>query len=877
VRVASSATIIDGESTSGAAAKGASSPRYESRYPPRYEVASASSSLSSSISSSSSSDSDDQGDSSHSSHHSAHSSISPLPDFASAKSYHSVVDLTNAPFPSKSDLSLSPGIRTVRSAPSLPSMATPRPKIKPSRAPLRRICLPYLPEHTRRRYLPGFASIVSHERFRDWASSFRRLDPRYQILEYLNDVATFGAARIETEGVGRSAHLLGPILRAFKRSGVFSVWRPTSNDAIRKMMTGEGTGKGLDIKGKSAKKGVLSGFVPFVQIHDKEGHKRAIRSLPKEARIRVFYGTKEGRDEAAERLRTVSDEMVRAIEEDKPVVANKLAKPSDRAKAIRRLERWEMTDPSITFLDEYASQDRYGVEIPERLFWEAFVMRESIVRDGSPFETGRDSEPDFQDMNFVSTRHGGNKSAMVKGEPRPVVWQQPDPENGYENPMNPLSLLVAYEENERVLPVVSDFDCFLIGTRGVSYDEPLAKDQVDQLGWCLDGIESILDGMGGPDGIHAWTTRWFSLLKEKGGKKKAAVPQYGFGDSKSYSIVENAVERLKNNGAVRHGAECFNYYFPQELDDEFLVVSDDLDGKIPWTYMNRDQLRAFLLRKIDDGYTFPLNPKWVLCDEGWKEVYDKLLASDRPNVTESIDAWLPPGSGLRERIAGVCERHPKGFRRRSKAKNHVDFAAWIAGGSGDLASQLDDLSKLLPPSPKTAPRGIAHAPSRVMRSLALLRKTKMIAGLERQGTEGTAAMDLAELELDQDDQDVQDLQIEDVSKLLRQSMSPTTLSLQGSEGESAGVRRKPMRSPALLRKSRLIETLRTSRIIETLDRQSTEGTAAMDLADLELDRDEVLERAKRKAKAIFVWKMAAQEAAKKNQHKKAASSGDETR
>ena len=25
-------------------------------------------------------------------------------------------------------------------------------------------------------------------------------------------------------------------------------------------------------------------------------------------------------------------------------------------------------------------------------------------------------------------------------------------------------------------------------------------------------------------------------------------------------------------GAVRHGAECFNFYFPQELDPEFLVV-----------------------------------------------------------------------------------------------------------------------------------------------------------------------------------------------------------------------------------------------------------------------------------------------------------------
>ena len=33
----------------------------------------------------------------------------------------------------------------------------------------------------------------------------------------------------------------------------FSVWRPVSNDAIRKMWLGEGVGKSLNIKGKSAK------------------------------------------------------------------------------------------------------------------------------------------------------------------------------------------------------------------------------------------------------------------------------------------------------------------------------------------------------------------------------------------------------------------------------------------------------------------------------------------------------------------------------------------------------------------------------------------------------------------------------------------------
>jgi len=42
------------------------------------------------------------------------------------------------------------------------------------------------------------------------------------------------------------------------------------------MMNGEATGKGLDIKGKSAKCGNLSGFlIPFLQIH-RNDHKAMV-------------------------------------------------------------------------------------------------------------------------------------------------------------------------------------------------------------------------------------------------------------------------------------------------------------------------------------------------------------------------------------------------------------------------------------------------------------------------------------------------------------------------------------------------------------------------------------------------------------------------
>ena len=36
-------------------------------------------------------------------------------------------------------------------------------------------------------------------------------------------------------------------------SHYFTVWRPTSMTAIRHMLEGRGTGKGLNVKGKSAK------------------------------------------------------------------------------------------------------------------------------------------------------------------------------------------------------------------------------------------------------------------------------------------------------------------------------------------------------------------------------------------------------------------------------------------------------------------------------------------------------------------------------------------------------------------------------------------------------------------------------------------------
>ena len=49
-----------------------------------------------------------------------------------------------------------------------------------------------------------------------------------------------------------------------------------------------------------------------------------------------------------------------------------------------------------------------------------------------------------------------------------------------------------------------------------------------------------------------WSLLWLEVLKES--SYHPEIPRFGFGDPVSYSIVENAVERLQLSGAVRHGA-----------------------------------------------------------------------------------------------------------------------------------------------------------------------------------------------------------------------------------------------------------------------------------------------------------------------------------
>ena len=483
----------------------------------------------------------------------------------------------------------------------------------------------------------------------EWLSSFYRCDPRFNIMRFFDEVAREGGEAPMDENLAAS-----PLANLFNKASVFTVWRPTSDEAIKNMMLGIATGKGLDIKGKSAKRGNISSYVPFIQIYE-DPHKEHVRAYIKDGRsIRVFYQSEEARNEANEMMLDIKDFMLFAAEDARHVLCDEFAEPAEQELAMKHL-MYDDTNLNVRFDDTYINSSRpvYGLEITERLFWEAYIMMQDCSRPaGTEWDIGRGSEPVFMDMNFKAIRH-----EPAPGDPCAVVYQM-----SKTSPMEPRMLLMAYEEYGCVKPVVSDFDCFLLGSRGVKYENPIPKDQQDLVKWSIKNISETLDERKASGSQAGWMETWFKVLKKaamKGYYPK--TPKYGNGDPKSYSIIDIAVSRLQETGCVRHGAECFNWFFPQEIDEQMLVISDTLPGNVKWKKVNVPELQELLITKIDEGFTFPINPKWVLCDPGWRRVYDKLLASKKPNVQDSLNCWLPPETGLREEIDSISERHPLGF------------------------------------------------------------------------------------------------------------------------------------------------------------------------------------------------------------------------
>ena len=114
-------------------------------------------------------------------------------------------------------------------------------------------------------------------------------------------------------------------------------------------------------------------------------------------------------------------------------------------------------------------------------------MIQDISRDEIT-ATGRPSTPGFQDANLKTLKVA--HASKIKPSPMPVVVQyDKDPDNA----MKPQTLVMAYEENGTVTPVVSDFDGFLLGWRreALWFGCNLPREQEDLMLWCVDHIGDI--------------------------------------------------------------------------------------------------------------------------------------------------------------------------------------------------------------------------------------------------------------------------------------------------------------------------------------------------------------------------------------------------
>jgi len=301
------------------------------------------------------------------------------------------------------------------------------------------------------------------------------------------------------------------------------------------------------------------------------------------------------------------------------------------------------TERAIHLVDDYVP-NVFGLDLPEMVLREAYITRPDLTPLAG-WETGRKSEPAFMNMNLHALREPNDLCVVL------YQWD-------VDNPMNPHGLLIAYAE-EHVKPVVSDFDTFTVGSRRQVY-ERLTSEQCDLANWALQHTLEILR----QPSIASWNSCWLQVLKQSSQEGfHPKMPKYGFGDETSYQLIESAVEWTKATGAVRHGAESFNFYFPQELDEEFLIVWDEFPDK-PWAYKTEEQLREFLLERIDDGYCFPLNPVWPVRDAGWYQIFDALDKS--PGAQHAMEAWYPPDSGISQRIRDIHAEFPLPFHSNGK-------------------------------------------------------------------------------------------------------------------------------------------------------------------------------------------------------------------
>ena len=141
-----------------------------------------------------------------------------------------------------------------------------------------------------------------------------------------------------------------------------------------------------------------------MQIHNNED-KAKVCAMTTDGRVRIFYPNQCSRDRAAILLNPLRDLMVQKTYDSLKVIqdAEDFSAPSKRPTLLKESGRslnfidhtklhralvdkpkYSMSDPSIYKVEDYAStSDKgvFGLDIPEKLFWQGYVVRNDITRE----------------------------------------------------------------------------------------------------------------------------------------------------------------------------------------------------------------------------------------------------------------------------------------------------------------------------------------------------------------------------------------------------------------------------------------------------------------------------------------------------------------
>lgn len=208
--------------------------------------------------------------------------------------------------------------------------------------------------HDRSRSISGSASGSKDDRkhlarlqIQRELTTFFRSDPRRAICDFFRPGDSRGPlGYLQAKGLTRRSRDLEP-----HDSHFFGIFRPTNMEALNMMMMGTATGKALNIKGKSAKRGVLRGFVPFLQISEAADKKR-VRTGERSGRVRVFYRSVEARAQALGVLRPVLLQMISVSRTAEAMLASFESQATelsaDEREAACHAMRWSMVPPPRT-------------------------------------------------------------------------------------------------------------------------------------------------------------------------------------------------------------------------------------------------------------------------------------------------------------------------------------------------------------------------------------------------------------------------------------------------------------------------------------------------------------------------------------------------